>query len=85
MNLNNKNKSCKGRVFIYLHKWDGRITKRKKAGRGQYQSKPIMNMNTGIVYNSYKEAAEKLGLNVGSLRVNMHNNRPLKGYWFCYV
>jgi len=86
MNLKGNKESCGSRVFQYHKEWDGLLTNKQfSKGIGKYQNKLMIDVNTGIIYDSYQDAADKLNLNKDSLRVLMKKGKPVKGFLFKHV
>lgn len=93
--LLNKNKSvrCYGKYFCYLTPGldaDAELARRKnrlKNAYGKHTKKPVMELSTGIIYSSVKEASIILGIDESNIHHKMSGRRnlKLKGFSFKYV
>lgn len=69
------NKTCKGRVFVYLDKWNNVIItdiKSKSSGKSHYLTYAIVDITTGRKYETIKEASKELNIPVSSINYNIN-------------
>lgn len=57
---------------------------KRKISENNSSSRKVICLNTGEVFNSIKEASQKMNLNYNSLRQAIPSNKKYKGYVFMY-
>ena len=60
------------------HAWDNGLSENVRAANKTKRSKLVLDFNTGIFYDSAKEAANLLGINANTLRAYLSNYYPNK-------
>jgi len=80
-NLNGTNSICAGKVFKYTEDWDGKLIPINKLGNLKVARKVVC-VETGIIYENYREIAEKLKLKPKCVQAAITSGRVLKNRHF---